>query len=180
MVMLVITVTLGLVLPQLSAMLFQSDLSAGLRRISGVFAHARSQAMVENEPWAVVLDLDAGELWASPAVDADPEEIMNVFDTTYDPYGEHEPVVQARRALKGMRLAGAYVGAEDLETDGVVVIRVIPRGLIEPSLIHLELQGEQDPVRTLRIKPFNGRVEIYEGALGFEDLEGEDAPLPIG
>lgn len=154
MVMLILTAVLGLVLPRASSVFFRSDLKASTRRLAGAVAYARSQAMLEDRRWELALDLDAGTFWTRPA--ADPEGL--------------EPEPARKRSLAGeVRFLDIQRGEEETRRAGEVGLRFQANGLVEPAVVHLAGPGER--VQTLRIKPFNGRLAIFEGYVGREEQE---------
>jgi prepilin-type N-terminal cleavage/methylation domain-containing protein len=145
-VILIVAVALGMVLPQASALFLRSDLKAGARRLAGAAEYARSQAMLEGRFWELSLDLDTGSFWTVAVGEAE----------------ESDPESVAKRTLPGeTRILDVQKLKQEIMFSGKVVIRFQPKGLAEPSVIHLA--GPKDQVQTLYIKSFNGRVEVLDG-----------------
>ena len=70
-VMLIVATMLGLVLPGTSWFFMRSDLKTSSRRLAGVVAETRSQAMLERRVQELTMDLDNGVFWTSAAGDSD-------------------------------------------------------------------------------------------------------------
>ncbi len=145
-VLLVITVFLGLVLPELSSALFRSDLKSSTRRLAGAVAHARNQAMLEGRLWELVLDLDANSFWAAALDESASANLDSI----------------KKRTLAGdVRFMDVKKLPEDTKINGLVSLHFHPKGLAEPAVIHLA--GPGDRIQTLSIKAFNGRLAVQEG-----------------
>ena len=145
-VLIILTVVLGLVLPEASSFLFRSDMKASSRRLAGAVAYARSQAMLEGRLWELTLDLDADSFWAT-AVE---EESSSDLDTI------------RKRTLAGeVRFMDVKKLPEETKRAGRVALHFHPKGLVEPAVIHLAGPGKQ--IQTLFVKAFNGRLVVSEG-----------------
>ena len=147
-VLIILTVVLGLVLPEASSFLFRSDMKASSRRLAGAVAYARSQAMLEGRLWELTLDLDADSFWAAAVAEessSDPDTIK-------------------KRALVGeVRFMDVKKLPEEIKRAGRVALHFHPKGLVEPAVIHLAGPGKQ--IQTLFVKAFNGRLLVQEGYL---------------
>lgn len=152
-VILILTVTFGLVLPKISSGLWQNDLKTSSRRLAGAVAQARTRAMVEGCIWTLMLDLKAGTFWTTAKVE---DEVA-------------EPENYEKRALAGeVRFMDVQKPQEGTKTSsGRTALRFQPKGLAEPAVIHLA--GPGDRVQTLFVKAFNARVAIREGYLEREE-----------
>ena len=147
-VLIILTVVLGLVLPQASSFLFRSDMKASSRRLAGAVAYARSQAMLEGRLWELTLDLDADSFWAA-AVE---EESSSDLDT-----------IRKRTLVGEVRFMDVKKLPEESKRAGRVALHFHPKGLVEPAVIHLAGPGKQ--IQTLVVKAFNGRLVVSEGYL---------------
>jgi len=153
-VLLLLTVVLGLVLPEASSLLTDSDLRTSSRRVAGAVAEARNEAMLGGRIWELTIDLESGAFWIAPVGDAEQG-------------GKAGP---RKRTLAGqVRFLDVQKGQDESQTAGQVSIRFHPKGLVEPAVIHLG--GRGDRVQTLSIKPFSGRLSIQDGYVGDADEE---------
>jgi type II secretion system protein H len=146
-VLMILTVVLGLVLPEASSFLFRSDLKASSRRLAGAVSYARSQAMLEGRLWQLTFDLQANSFWAK-AVDKENES--SDLDTV------------KRRTLAGeVRFLDVKKLPDETKRAGRVALFFHPKGLVEPAVIHLAGPGKQ--VQTIFVKAFNGRLKVRDG-----------------
>ena len=148
-VLMILTVVLGLVLPEASSFLFRSDLKASSRRLAGAVAYTRSQAMLEGRLWELTLDLETNSFWAAAVEE---EGSSSDLDTV------------KKRTLAGeVRFMDVKKLPNETKRAGRVALHCNPKGLVEPAVIHLAGPGKQ--IQTLIIKPFNGRIVVREGYL---------------
>jgi len=159
-VLLLLTVVLGLVLPEASSLLTDSDLRTSSRRVAGAVAEARNEALLGGRIWELAIDLESGTFWIAPVGDA--EEGGKPAEA-----GKSGP---RKRTLAGqVRFLDVRKGQEESRNTGRVGIRFHPKGLVEPAVIHLGDPGKR--VQTLSIKPFSGRLSIQDGYVGAGDGE---------
>jgi prepilin-type N-terminal cleavage/methylation domain-containing protein len=159
-VLLLLTVVLGLVLPEASSLLTDSDLRTSSRRVAGAVAEARNEAMLGGRIWELAIDLESNAFWIAPVGDG--EE-----GGTSAEAGKSQP---RKRTLAGeVRFLDVRKGQEESRNTGRVSIRFHPKGLVEPAVIHLGGRGNR--VQTLSIKPFSGRLSIEDGYVGGGDGE---------
>ena len=145
-VLVILAVILGLVLPEASSYFFRSDLKASSRQLAGAVAYARSQAMLEGRLWELTLDLDTNSFWAAAVEEGDSTDLDAV----------------KKRTLAGeVRFMDVKKLPDENKRAGRVILRFHPKGLVEPAVIHLAGPGKQ--IRTLVVKPFNGRLVVREG-----------------
>ncbi|MBW1982378.1 MAG: GspH/FimT family pseudopilin [Deltaproteobacteria bacterium] len=148
-VLLILTIALGLVLPEASSLIFRNSLQTSARRLAGAVSYARSQAMVEGRPWKLVVDLDNNSYWLAAGT------------------GNADAGHTRKRSLEsGVRFVDVEIPGQDTRTAGQVTIHFNPKGLAEPAVLHIE--GSGNKVRTLRIKAFNGRLVILDGYVRVE------------
>jgi prepilin-type N-terminal cleavage/methylation domain-containing protein len=157
-VLLLLTVVLGLVLPEASSLLTDSDLRTSSRRLAGAVAEASNEAMLGGQIWELTIDLEGNAFWIAPVGDG--EEAGTSSEA-----GKPGP---KRRTLAGeVRFLDVRKWQEETQDTGQVTIRFHPKGLAEPAVIHLGDQG--DRVQTLSIKPFSARLSIQDGYVGSTD-----------
>ena len=153
-VLLLLTVVLGLVLPEASSLLTDSDLRTSSRRVAGAVAEARNEAMLGGRIWELAIDLESGTFWIAPVGDTEEG-------------GKPGP---RKRTLAGqVRFLDVRKGQDESRNTGRVGIRFHPKGLVEPAVIRLSGRGNR--VQTLSIKPFSGRLSIQDGYVGGADGE---------
>jgi Tfp pilus assembly protein FimT len=157
-VLLLLTVVLGLVLPEASSLLTDSDLRTSSRRVAGAVAEARNEAMLGGRIWELAIDLESATFQVAPVGDA--AEGGTPAET-----GKTGP--RQRKLAGEVRFLDVRKGQEESRTTGRVSIRFHPKGLVEPAVIHLGDPGKR--VQTLSIKPFSGRLSIQEGYVGGTD-----------
>ena len=147
-VLVILAVILGLVLPEASSFFFRSDLKASSRQLAGAVAYARSQAMLEGRLWELTLDLDTDSFWAAAVEEGGSPDLDAV----------------KKRTLAGeVRFIDVKKLPDENKRAGRVALHFHPKGLVEPAVIHLAGPGKQ--IRTLFVKPFNGRLVVREGYL---------------
>lgn len=153
-VLFLLVLVLGLVLPEASSLLTDSDLRTSARRLAGSVGEARNEAMLGGRIWELVIDLESVSFWIAPA-------------------GQEEEAGKLgprKRTLAGqVRFLDVRKGQDESQTTGRVALRFHPRGLVEPAVIHLK--GPANRVQTLSIKPFSGRLSIEDGYVGAGEAE---------
>jgi len=159
-VLLLLTVLLGLVLPEASSLLTDSDLRTSSRRVAGAVAEARNEAMLGGRIWELAIDMESGAFWIAPVGDA-------AEGGTPADAGKAGP---RKRTLAGeVRFLDVMKGQDETQNTGRVGIRFHPKGLVEPAVIHLGGRGNR--VQTLSIKLFSGRLSIQDGYVGGAEEE---------
>ena len=154
-VLLLLTVVLGLVLPEASSLFTENDLRTSTRRLAGAVAEARNEAMLAGRIWELVIDLESNTFWIAPVGEA--EEGGKSAEA-----GKSGP---RKRSLAGqVRFLDVRKGEEESRNTGRVGIRFHPKGLVEPAVIHLAASDKR--VQTLSIKSFSGRLSIQDGYVG--------------
>jgi prepilin-type N-terminal cleavage/methylation domain-containing protein len=148
-VMILLLLVLGLVLPEASSLLTDSDLRTSARRLAGAVGEARNEAMLGGQIWQLVIDLESGSFWIAPAGEGKEAD---------------KPAPRKAKLVDDVRFIDIQKGQDELLTTGRVSIRFHPRGLVEPTVIHLIGPGNR--VRTLSIKSFSGRLSIEDGYVG--------------
>jgi len=159
-VLLLLTVVLGLVLPEASSLLTDSDLRTSSRRVAGAVAEARNEALLGGRIWELAIDLEAGNFWIAPVGDA---------EEGGKPAEAGKPGPRKRTLAGQVRFLDVRKGQEESRNTGRVGIRFHPKGLAEPAVIHLGDRGNR--VQTLSIKPFSGRLSIQDGYVGDGEAE---------
>ncbi len=147
MVIAVIGIMLGLLLPNLGLVSREGDLKAALRSLSGLLAEGRNQAMMSGQARALCIDLAKGACWLAGG-------------------GER----QGRRSLPGgLRCTSVSFRHRGPVTGGVAQIGIQAKGLAQPALI--VLRGGKEEAWTLAVRPFDARLEVYQGVVTWETLD---------
>jgi hypothetical protein len=102
--------------------------------------------MMEGRLWELTFDLDTDSFWAAAVEEGDSPDLETV----------------KKRTLAGeVRFVDIKKLPDEKKRAGRVVLYFHPKGLVEPAVIHLAGPGKQ--IRTLFVKPFNGRLVVREG-----------------
>ncbi len=116
------------------------------RKVAAALKVTRTRAVTLRRYYRVELDLDAGTVSAS----------------YFGPEGTYIPDEGLREvALSYGRLTDVVTSAGGKVREGKGWIRISPRGLIEPSAVHLA--DARDNALTLIPAPLGGTVQILEG-----------------
>jgi len=159
-VLLLLTVVLGLVLPEASSLLTDSDLRTSSRRVAGAVAEARNEALLGGRLWELAIDLGSGTFWIEPVGDGAAGETAPEAN---------KPGPRQRKLAGEVRFLDVRKGQGESQNTGRVLIRFHPKGLVEPAVIHLG--GRGDRVQTLSVRAFSGRLSIEDGYVGGADGE---------
>ncbi len=104
--------------------------------------------MLEGRLWELTLDLDTDSFWAAAVEEGGSPDLDAV----------------KKRTLAGeVRFIDVKKLPDENKRAGRVALHFHPKGLVEPAVIHLAGPGKQ--IRTLFVKPFNGRLVVREGYL---------------
>ena len=154
MVLFILALTTGLVLPDVGR-LFQGDvLKTSVNRLVSAVAQTRSQAMLDGEPWVLVIDTSG---------DQEPQKSMSIDRTRKAIFV---------RAEEGARFRDvALIRTGDVLTEEQVPLVFQPDGLAEPALVHCE--SADGVVTTVYLKAFNPRPMIIDGDRSLDSLSGE-------
>lgn len=144
-VLAVIGIMLGLLVPNLGLISREGDLKTALRSLSGLLAEGRNQAMMSGQARALCIDLAKNACWLAGG-------------------GERK----GRRSLPGgLRCTSVSFQREEPVTKGVPQIAIQAKGLARPALIVLRSGKE---AWTLAVRPFDARLEAYQGEVTWENL----------
>lgn len=130
----------------------ERGLDASARRIAGTVKYLYNEAALTGSLHRLVFNLDEGTFAAK-------RQQKN---------GELEELggTGRRQKLKGdVKFRDVTIAARGSYTSGEVTADIYPVGWMEETVIHLDREGK---VLTLRLMPFTGATEIYEGYREFE------------
>ncbi|WP_462324771.1 prepilin-type N-terminal cleavage/methylation domain-containing protein [Desulfoplanes sp.] len=150
MVLFIIGLTLGLVLPGMDKIFAGDSLRTTVNRVLSGVDQARSQAMLDREPWLLVID-------TSQTMEPDEETALDREERTI-----------VLRPDEGTRFRDVVL----FRTGGVIegemaALAFLPNGLAEPALIHC--LAEDGRIQTIYLKSFNPRPVVVSGDKGLED-----------
>ena len=149
MVLLVLGIGLGLVLPVMDTGLGGDALDRDVRRLRGMIMQARERAMLDGEPWRIVLPVRP----SPDSVERSSGDRMTVF------------LSSDRIRIQGVE----WPAADRYQTSGAAEITFLPNGLADPVFIHIGPDREQG--RTVTLKAFNPRIRIDNGYAHFSEQE---------
>lgn len=141
----VLALFVGLAAPKLPD-LAGTRIHRNARRISMILQIARSRAVSLRRYYRLEIDLDQNSASVS----------------YYGPEGTYIPDDEVRQVRLQDGIISDVVNAGDGKVlEGTGLVRISPRGFIEPALIHI--RDEQERVVTVAPSPVSGRVQIEEG-----------------
>ncbi len=147
----IIALFAGLTLPLLGQGRHR-ELRSTARRISGLTRWVYSEAALTGQEHELVFDLQR-QVFFARRLEADGQQVA-----LGGPGRE-------RSAAGRSRIANVIVGGQRPFGEQTVVVRVLPLGWLEETVLHLEA-GETERL-TVRLMPLTGASEIHEGFLEF-------------
>ena len=155
-VLLILSVSLLIVLPNFRNILPGTHLSSSARYVAAAISWLYHEAGLSGRKCRLNLDLDEDEYWfEKEAAEGEMEKLE----------GNLQGV---RRLLQGVSFRDVVTETKKVE-EGEVYIDFSPYGFVEPAIIHLvNSEGEQ---LSITINSFTGRAEIQEGYV--EEKAGE-------
>ena len=141
----IIAITVGYAAPRLFTGFTTSGLDQATRDLSAIVQYTQSQAVKRHKPYYVRFDFD--------------EDLVGMYAK---PEGSGlEPELEKKIKLPdGVSLQGVKSPYQPKKEQGRIEIAVTSEGIVEPAVIYLE--GSQNKVYTLEIKPFSGKFRIYD------------------
>ena len=136
---------MGYAAPRLFTGFTTSGLDQATRDLSAIVQYTQSQAVKRHKPYFVRFDFD--------------EALVGMYAK---PEGSGlEPELEKKINLPdGVRLQGVKSPYQPKKDQGRIDIAVNSEGIVEPAVIYLE--GAQNKVYTLEIKPFSGKFRMYD------------------
>lgn len=136
----------------LVAGLGERGLDASARRIAGTVKYLYNEAALTRSLHRLVLNLDEGT-FAARRQDAKGELV------------ELRGTGRVQKLKGDVKIRDVMIAGRGNYTSGEVTADIYPVGWMEETVIHLDRDGK---VLTLRLMPFTGTTEIYEGYREFE------------
>ncbi len=126
----------------------QNSLDASARRLAGTVKYLFNESALSGRPYRLTYNLDR-QFFAAKRLEEN-GELVEVAG------------VGKKQGLKGdVRFKDIYVPGRGTFSSGEVTTEIHPVGWLEETVIHLE-EGETQKL-TLRINPFTGVTEVFEG-----------------
>ena len=145
----ILALFVGLAVPRLPD-LGGARIHQNARKVSMMLQLARTRAVSLRRYYRVDVDLDTNSLSVS----------------YFGPEGKYIPDDEVRNfILPDGVIADVVNSSEGKILEGTGLVRISPRGFIEPALIHIK--DDQERVVTVAPSPVSGRVRIQEGYTDF-------------
>ncbi len=154
-VLLIISMMLGLVAPRIFSGIFRSDLDKSSNAIISLVDETRSRSMLTRESRFMIIDQD--------------QQVIRVVDEIPDEFGLFSDNGTSYE-LKNVLIKDVFTGVSLSQGPQKVNIEFFPNGLVNPFMIHLI--DDNDNQKTILIKPFNPRAEVFDGLVYPEDFTG--------
>ncbi len=159
-VLFIVGLSLGLILPGMDRIFGDDSLRASVNRVLSGADQARSQAMLDGEPWFLVIDTATG-------LEPDGSGKKAVLNKK-----KHTILL---RPDKGTRFRDVtLVLTRDVIEGEEVALSFLPNGLAEPALIHCLARDGR--VQTICLKAFNPRSVVVSGDKGLDDNQENQGP----
>lgn len=148
-------ITLSLAIPTFQDVT-GARLRSAARMIAGAARYVHGESVATRGIYRLELDLEGGRYWVSKCV---PDE-----DNRCEWARDSSTLAGVRQLPDGVVFQGVRTTQEDgaLRTLGVAQVHFLPRGYVEPAVIHLGRE-HGDGAFTLVVSPIGGEVEILEG-----------------
>ncbi len=147
MVLFIVGLSLGMLLPGMDRLFAGDALKTTVNRVLSGARQVRSQAMLDAQPWVLIID--------------------TMSDGTTDISAKLAVLDREARTLllrpdTGTRFRDvALVRTGEVVKDGLVSLTFLPNGLAEPALIHCLARDGR--VQTISLKSFNPRPVVVAG-----------------
>ena len=165
MVLAILSVCVALVAPGLSPERFTDSMKTGIRRFSAFLAQARNRAMLTGNRQVIRL---------KPSGSGSGERACYFLlsasrDQGRDGRSSRDGESSAEGCFPfGVRVEGIFTGNNTRKEEGARFL-LLPSGLIQPGLIHLQ---EEERKRSLRLRPFRPYPEVLQGHPRAEASQG--------
>jgi prepilin-type N-terminal cleavage/methylation domain-containing protein len=161
-VMALMGVVVGFALPRFHRMT-SGDATDDLIQWIGLKVQSlREKAQIEQRPWDLVFDFDAGEIRTATVERPMEEEEVPEQTSMQEP----ERRAMADAGADSGRIVDVILAPDQKASSGEITIRFYPQGYADSALIHL-VDGE-GIYRTLKIEPFLVRIKQFESYINFE------------
>lgn len=131
----------------------EGSLQSSARRLAGTVKYLYNESALQKQEFRLVFDLDKGT-YRARVLEADGQ------------LAEVGGIGRARQLKGEVRFQDVAVAGHGKFTSGEVTTVIHPVGWLEETVVHLK--DEKGRALTLRLMPFTGSTEIYEGYREFE------------
>jgi type II secretion system protein H len=157
-VLFILAMLLGVVTPKVISGLYGNTQSSIIRKLNGSVAYARNQAMLEGQLWVMRLDLENSRMCLFSKKELEAKE---------DNFGEKD-----WKSLAPLAILDIQDEAGNIKDNDTFDVYFNPKGLAQPTIIHLA-DTDNDPFKTVQLKPFNKQIELYPGYVDYDDIFGQ-------
>ena len=140
--------------PKFQQAILSNDIKGVVRHIVGTIKTLRSEAVFEQEDYTIIFDLSDGEIWIISPDLTEEEKALAHRDSYELPDDVHIKEI-------------AFKDSED-KIMGEVSIRISRKGYIQPAIIHIE--SDSDEEFSLILRPFLGKVEVINEIVDYDDF----------
>lgn len=152
MVLLIISLAIGIVVPQLMD-IGEVRARGAMRRFQGTVRYLFNESIFRKKAFQLHIDLSKAEYWVEIAkTDGITSENVVAEDTFIDKRGKF---------AEGIKIVDVQSPRLGKRSDGEAVIQFFPNGYVEPATIHIEDQNKKR--FTLFIQPLTGVVKVLPG-----------------
>lgn len=157
-VVLIIALLSALTLPLITGF-GENRLENSARRLAGTVKYLYNESALEKREYRLVFNIDDGT-FAAKVLREDGELVA--ADGRWK-----------EQRLKGdVRIQDVDIVGREKFTSGEATTIIYPAGWLEETIVHLR---EDDRTMTVRLMPFTGTSEIYDGYREFESANSRDA-----
>ncbi len=126
----------------------QDGLRASARRIAGTAKYFYNESVLTGREYRLVFDLE-GRTFGAKALEDTGELVAETG------------IGRTRELARGARFQDIAVAGRGTFTTGEIIANIHPAGWLEETVIHLK--NEDGDILTLRLMPFTGSTEMYDG-----------------
>ncbi len=170
-VILIIGLIMAIVAPNFVNLLRSTKTGSAARRLAGYMKYVQDKAARENTEYIVVFDLKLNQYWAATELPEEemPPEYYYVTESErlkmrYPVYKDKDGFLERVDLEPGITIP-LIIDEKNYEhtgdTDGYYNIFFYPDGTATRTTLYI--QGHDEEIITIYIKPFTGEAEIYEG-----------------
>lgn len=143
-VIVILGITTGYIGPRLFSGISTSSMDEAARDILTFIQYARSSAVTRHMPYYIRFDIDHSSIGLYPKPESS---------------GEIE-LLKEKKLPRGVVLKSVKTPSRSGKIDGRADIMVTAEGVVEQGVIYLE--GGIKSTHTLVIKPFSGKLKVYD------------------
>lgn len=151
-VLLLIGLFSALALPMLTGF-GEDQLALTSRRIAGTVQYLFNESALSGRPYRLTYNLDRRS-WGAKRLETS-GELVPVSGTGSE-----------RQLPSGVKFEDVVVVGRGKFSSGTVTTQILPIGWLQETIIHL--QNKRGRQMTLRLMPFTGATEVYEGYRDFQ------------